>query len=128
MKNTLKILPALLAFIALTISCSKENDTEAPQISIISPLATDVYVVGDTINIQVQITENDELHHIEADMFRNVTQKVWSRNAHSHEKIYNINDAYIVQEADTQSTFKLQVLADDHNGNANTVSVEFEIE
>jgi hypothetical protein len=127
MKKIFNILIIAFVLSATLVSCSKENDAEAPVINIISPTISETFVPGDTIFIKINITENDELHHIDADLYRNNTTKVWSRSAHSHAKVYNIDDAYIVKETDANSTFKLEVMADDHNGNQASTSIEFQI-
>lgn len=127
MKNIFNTILFAITISFTIISCSKENDTEAPVITIESPTVSSTYIPGDTILIKVKITENDELHHIEADLYKNNTVRIWSRSAHSHAKVYDINDAYIVKETDANSTFKLEVVADDHNGNEAYKSIEFQI-
>jgi hypothetical protein len=127
MKKILSILTVLFIIAASLISCSKTEDTEAPAINITSPVSNSVYAVGDTVFIKVVVTENDELHHIDAILQKDLSTTVWLRSFHSHSKVFEINDAYIVQADDAGSSFRLTVTADDHSGNESEAYLDFEI-
>ncbi|MEZ5024015.1 MAG: hypothetical protein R2728_12300 [Chitinophagales bacterium] len=79
------------------------------------------------MNIHFEITENDELHNIEAflqqsflDAAQNYNnaefEKLYNLNGHSHARSYLV-DTSIVVDTIQESTFYLIVNASDHNGN-----------
>jgi hypothetical protein len=126
-----KLLSIFILFSIITLSlfsCSKTTDTEAPKITITSPVNNQVFAVGDTIFLKATITENDELHHIDALLIKNEAETVWSRGYHSHNQFFEVNDAYILLQTDSNSTFKFEVIADDHNGNEASAYVLFSVE
>lgn len=125
--NKLFIL-TLLGLSLFIISCDKNEDTEPPEITILSPQNNEIYNVGDTINIHFEITENDELHHIDADLLDTDGNKLWHRHWHRHTQFFEWQDQYIVKQEDLGQTLKLVVEADDHNGNEARKEVSVSVE
>lgn len=118
MKSIQYILGTIFLGSFLTItSCNDKEDTEAPVITILSPSNHQTFSVGDTINIHFEIKENDELHHIDADLLDEANNQLWHRHWHRHSQFFEWKDQYIIQLSDAGQTLKVWVKADDHNGN-----------
>lgn len=109
-------------------SCNDKEDTEAPEISILSPQNNEVFNVGDTINIHFEVTENDELHHINADLLDEESNKLWHRHWHSHLQFFEWQDQFIVDESEAGKILTFKVTADDHNGNESEAMILITIE
>lgn len=118
MKSIQYILSILFLGSIFTItSCNDKEDTEAPVITILSPSNNQTFSVGDTINIHFEITDNDELHHIDAELLDESDHQLWHRHWHRHSQFFEWQDQYIAQENDVNQTLRLIVKANDHNSN-----------
>lgn len=129
MKSIQYILSILfLGSLFIILSCNDKEDTEAPEISILSPQNNETFSVGDTINIHFEVTENDELHHIDTDLLNVENNKLWHRHWHRHSQFFEWQDQYIIQESGVNQPLTLIVRADDHNGNEAEETVFIRIE
>lgn len=129
MKNTILF---LMVLITTFTSCSDEHtsiDMTPP--TIVAGLSFEnancMPCEGETLNIHIEIMENDELHDIEAflqqsffdsnqDYNNAQPQKLFNLNTHSHSQSYTVDTTYVVDTIQ-ESTFYLIVTASDHNGN-----------
>lgn len=136
MKNILKATTAILLFMSITfIACEEKHedngqDTEAPTINIISPTATDSYMSGDTVSIQANFTDNDQLHEISASLTRThngQTEEVWTYSTHSHTTEFTLSETYVVEVPGMHNEFELTVEASDHNGNSDSKTISFHV-
>lgn len=129
------LIPAVIALIAITAACHKDdhdhdhdkNDTEPPTINIIQPTAT-VFDSGDTVRIQVVVTDNVELH--EVDVFINnkkTNEEVYKLHRHSHTKEVNINSWWIATAPQGHADYILKVKAEDAAGNKAERTHEFHV-
>lgn len=119
---------------ALLFSCEKNDgnnqDTESPLILILAPTITQTYASGDTVHVQVRITDNDQLHDIFASITRTyegATEQVWSIETHSHDDVFDLLGWYIVEAQGMHNDFVLSITASDHNGNEDTEKFEFHV-
>jgi hypothetical protein len=122
------LLITFLGTLFMATSCNDEEDLEAPITTILSPSNNEIFSVGDTINIHFEVAENDELHHIIANLLNESGEKIWNRNMHDHSQLFVWKDQYIVNESLAGQSLSLIVEADDHNGNLTQEMVEISIE
>ncbi len=130
-----KLAIVFLAISGLFMACDDDPvtvDTEAPvidgRLSFNNPNC--MPCEGETLNIHFTITDNDELHDIEAflqqsfmdgiqDYSNAQPEKLYELDAHSHTSVYTVDTTYVVDTIH-HSTFYLIVNASDHNGNEAT--------
>lgn len=122
-----------LFLVAILFSCNKDvemTDSTAPSITIMSPLATDTFMSGDTVHIHALITDNDELHEINGVLNRTNsgnTEEVWTYSEHSHTASFELHGMYIVQVPGMHNDFDLEIIATDHNLNEGSASLSFHV-
>lgn len=128
-----KIALLLIAFATVFTACDDDVaatiDTKAPTITarLFFENSNCNPCEGETLNIHFEITENDELHNIEAFLQQSFLDAAQDYNNAEFEKLYNLNghshsqsylvDTSIVVDTIHESTFYLIVNASDHNGN-----------
>lgn len=129
-----KYISLLGLLFSILLSCDKNEgknqDTESPIISILSPMEVSALMSGDTINIQARITDNDQLHDISASITRThneETVEVWNYETHSHDKVYDLYGWYVIEVPGMHNDFTLSVKASDHNGNEKTERIHFHV-
>lgn len=103
----------------LFVSCSKDErpmiDEEAPQISILSPKA-DTYSPGALVQLNVEITENLELHEYKIQLIpKELNTQLTIAAGHSHEQYLLIEKQFELPNLGSSMT--LVVEAEDHDGN-----------
>jgi hypothetical protein len=117
------IIQVFMALTIIFVSCTKEDifyDEDVPGIKVYYPSGQSVFAVGDTVDIHVEITDNDELHEIEAILKAEKDgseEVVWQTATHSHEASYSLYYRLIVPTNTNLIDYKLEVRASDHHGN-----------
>jgi hypothetical protein len=117
------VLHGLLAIGLLSpfASCQKDNgpveDTEAPVISLSSPSPGTAFSSGAPIDVVFRITENDELHTWDIELWRTADMTLLtSTGDHEHTTLLDVS-ATISYSVGEPTDCLLRVLAEDHNGN-----------
>lgn len=105
----------------LIASCSKEEavtvDKFNTKIELLSPRQGIKYVKGDTIFILATITSDVSMHGYEMLLHKPNEAPFSIKNKHTHGKIINVNDYWVVDFAE-QKTVELELVAlIDHTGN-----------
>lgn len=120
--------------LAMLISSCEEGvallDEDVPIIKLLSPSSDPLISNGDTLQIQAEISDNDELHQIKAFITRQhsgLLDTVWQLNTHSHTNTYDLYDTYIVEALGGNNRFELVIIASDHNENEGRESLTFNI-
>ena len=128
----LSFLFSLILLLSLA-SCESDDpmeDEEKPSINLISPTMDDMYMNGDTVYIQAEIADNDELHEISGKITHThmgVSTEVWSLDTHSHLDTYILKDMYVIDVAGMHNDFTLELEVSDHNGNVGTKEFHFHV-
>ncbi len=132
MKNPILIL-SLLAF-AFT-ACSKDDDdnNDDPQTDKIAPVivitmpqpdSVKMYHSGETMPIQAAITENDELHEVEVEVYNvSANQEVFHMHMHEHSQSLTIDTSVVIPTGIMHTDFELKIKASDHSGNEAVASI-----
>lgn len=121
-----------LAVLPLLISCTKEDafyDEDLPVIKILSPVGQDVFTAGDTIDIHVEIVDNDELHEIMALLLAESMgqeEVVWEMATHTHQASYDLYYRLIVPQRINPMEYKFEVEASDHHNNIGKKTLIFQ--
>jgi len=102
-------------------SCQKDNgpveDTEAPVISLSSPSPGSIFSAGAPIDVVFRITENDELHTWDIELWRASDMTLLtSTGDHEHTTLLDVN-ATLSYSVGEPTDCVLRILAEDHNGN-----------
>ena len=133
MKNTLKLTTLTLLALAISLNaCKKEEetaDTTAPEITINSPLKNGSYTSGDMVHIEVDVTDNDEIHEIEAFFtatHMGMKDTVWQEHYHPDAASFSIEEHYTIGTV-MHTDFMLTVVATDHSGNVFTDNAGFHV-
>lgn len=112
-------------------SCELEakKDTEAPKITIFKPANKAEFEKGDTVFIEIQVTDNDEMHEVEVHIHRKSTnEEVFHLERHAHSKEVNINTYWVVpNDLGLDEKFELEVEAEDDAGNKSKKVHEFHV-
>ena len=117
------IIQVITALTITFVSCTKEDifyDEDVPGIKVYYPSGQSVFAAGDTVDIHLEITDNDELHEIEAILKAEKDgseEVVWQTATHSHEASYSLYYRLIVPPTSNHIDYKLEVRASDHHGN-----------
>ena len=120
----------LLAFVLA--DCQKEEgpqvDVAPPLIDIVAPANEVSYQAGSTLQLVVDIEENQELHEYSV-VLRNEdrTYAQTLAGGHLHATTYRIEATFTLPEVADQ-VYTLTVKASDHNDNLATVSVALVVE
>lgn len=127
------IIQAFIALAILLASCTKEGvvyDEDIPSIKVYSPVGESMYVAGDTVDIHVEITDNDELHEIEATLIANnqgAEELVWEVATHSHDASYDLYYRLVIPPNTNHTDYKLEIIASDHHENIGHKSITFHV-
>lgn len=133
MKNLTLITLLLISLTITLFSCDEkpeDTDTTPPTIVIHTPNASQTFMSGDTVNIHIEVTDNDEIHEIAASLNRThmgATVEVWHVHAHPDAASHTLNAQYIVEVPGMHNDFVLEVVSDDHTGNSKTETFEFHV-
>ena len=133
MKNLLKLTTVLFA-IALTLTACKKDEEEtidktAPTINIITPANQEAHVSGDMLHLNVEFSDNDELHEIVAYLITthmSMVDTVKTIHAHPDAATHTMMEHYTIGTV-THTDFSFQVVATDHSGNSSTASTGFHV-
>lgn len=104
-----------------------EKDTEAPKITIFKPADKAEFEKGDTVFIEIQVTDNVEMHEVEVHIHRQTTdEEVFHLERHTHSQEVNINTFWVVpNDLGANEKFELEVEAEDDAGNKSKKVHEF---
>ncbi len=131
MKNTI-ITTILASMILFSISsCKKEDttDTEKPVITIVDPTTSVTYNSGDEVHFKFEITDNDEIHEIEAMLIKEhmgMKDTVWSKHDHPDAAEHTMHGHYTIGTV-MHADFSVIVKATDHTGNKATATTAFHV-
>lgn len=124
----------LAAFALLLSSCEKKDDdnttntdpkvdTQAPEITFISPDDATEYKSGMRMPIKFTVTENDELHEIHLTV-TNKTENSTLMHMHMHRHDQTVTiDTAIVIPAVHHTDIEVKAEASDHSGNTSEKSI-----
>jgi len=107
-----------------------KNDTEAPVIKINQPSASE-YEKGDTVWMDVLVTDNEDLHEVKWWLIKLPSDTVYNNKRHQHGKTIHIKDTYYVipnTGGHDHDDYKFSVFAEDDNKNTATKSHEFHVD
>ena len=112
-----------IAFI-LSVACNKTSsgDSTKPAISLTSPTANQLFGGFVTVSLAGTIVDDDKLHEIHVYVINKGTN---AEVLHIHElpnsPVYTINSSFVTQP---NTTYRIQVVADDAVGNASVMEIE----
>ncbi len=103
------------------------EDTEAPEIQIMSPLAGASIESGDSVQIRVIFSENNQLHDFGIWVWT-VKDDQFVKNFlfHSHDTLVTVSRKFWFP-VDTPTELRLEAEATDHNRNAREQSLTFHL-
>ncbi len=115
----------IVLVLLIVISCSKQDavyDNEAPQIQILEPFPEAMLTSNETINLQLEITENNELHEYAAVIRgQDVDTSFTLMSGHLHDQSASLRASFILPIPN--ATYKLTVKASDHDDNLASESI-----
>tara|TARA_B100000475_G_scaffold188862_1_gene159850 strand:- start:4 stop:405 length:402 start_codon:yes stop_codon:yes gene_type:complete len=108
--------------------CCIEN---GPEITIISPTSQDMPATGSTIEINANITDDDQVH----DVTINITSDHSTEPAnieiffdHIHNTIFNIDTSFVADiQSGSMANYTIAISSNDMLGNYNSESVTFHV-
>jgi hypothetical protein len=112
----------LVAGICFLFSCSKKDVTPpTPNIVINTPSDNQHYVKGDTIRITGTVTHSAEILEVAVHMTNTSTNVEFFHNHFSagNQMLYNFNSVYGIPD-NVKATYKVEVEANDKDGNSST--------
>jgi len=123
MKNIISI-TALSIFIAGISSCNTTEENQAPVVTIISPTAANnPYMSGNSINIHIEFSDDDELHEVSIEVVREHDGAiVYESHPHEHAMSYTFN-VDTVLTTPMHSDFTITAIGTDHD-NEQTTAIE----
>ncbi|MFN4299582.1 MAG: hypothetical protein ACK4EX_07620 [Thermaurantimonas sp.] len=129
-----KLLKLASVFFVLTaLACHKDdhshdpNDLQSPQINIIKPSEFS-FNSGDTVFIQIVVTDNVELHEVDVFIHEKRTGiEKYKLHRHSHSREVNINSWWIAEAGEGHTDYVLTVKAEDAAGNKAEKKHEFHV-
>jgi hypothetical protein len=122
----------LLLTAFLVADCQKEEgpqlDTLPPLIDIVAPTNITSYLAGSSLQLVVDIEENQELHEFSV-VLRNAdrTYAQTLAGGHLHTTTYRIEETFTLPDL-TDQVYTLTVKASDHNDNLASTSVALVVE
>jgi hypothetical protein len=131
MKNHYNFFVFLLMTLVLA-DCQKEEgpqvDVSPPLIDIVAPTNITSYLAGSSLQLVVDIEENQELHEFSV-VLRNAdrTYAQTLAGGHLHATTYRIEETFVLPDLADQ-VYTLTVKASDHNDNLASASVELVVE
>jgi hypothetical protein len=119
----------IYVFIAITgfLACDNKVGTTPPSISILSPVESELFNIGDSVHIHFMVTHEDDLHHVEMALINtSLDAAVWDTLIHHHSQEFMFDEKWYADVAD-HTDMRLRVEAFDHNDNMALDSVSFHI-
>lgn len=112
-------------------SCKEEHhdDTESPEISLSSPTNQQEFGLTDTIDIVGHISDSHDLHEMLIKLTRNEdgdTLLYFTPSVHALTE-YHLDTFYVANESDHKH-YTLQIIAWDHDNNADSLSYILHVE
>lgn len=124
MKKGLLFTAALLAMFS---ACKEDEHEHAPEITITSPNENE-YHVGDTVSVNVTITDEHELHEAECWFItRPQNDTLWSLYRHSHGNTITFNSFYVIDNLPDEQQVDFEVVAENEEGLVTTAKHSFEV-
>lgn len=110
------------------ISCEQQGpmeDLEPPRIEVLAPTAQATMNSRDSVQIHVKFTENTQLHDLDVWVWK-LPERDYVANFlyHEHLATKEIQEAFWYPVSDS-TELELEVYASDHNGNADSLRVNF---
>jgi hypothetical protein len=108
---------------SMYISACQKADNEPPKIVINKPVEADFgigdYALGDTVWMDVIVTDNDELHEIKWWLIHLPSDTVYANKRHQHATKIHIKDTYYIipNDAKAKGDYQFTVKAEDDNNN-----------
>jgi Bacterial Ig domain len=102
----------------MVLGCSKkdQSDHEAPVIQMISPTTNQVFQAGDSVHIRASISDNTEIHEVHLYVTNSANGAlILHFEEHLDAATYTLDKAFAAQ---TGVTYKIEIDANDHSGNA----------
>jgi hypothetical protein len=117
--------------IALFNGCKKDDNKEVketfPQITINEPKQT-IYHVGDTVLINVNVTDEFEMHEAIIQFITSPqNETLWSQKRHAHTKSITFNTFYILKNLPDQQKVDFVVQAENASGKTSSKTHRFEV-
>lgn len=126
MNKSKLVFAILVAFVAIS-SCKKgEDDVVAPQITLISPMEGASQSVSDSIAIEF-IVDDEDLHEFTVEILKineGGSVSTFTQKGHSHDRNYHYTNK--VRQTST-GNYKLEIVAEDHNGNLTKSATGFSL-
>ncbi|MEO0899055.1 MAG: hypothetical protein AAFY71_21765 [Bacteroidota bacterium] len=132
-----KYIPFILLWIAFDMQgCSGEilgqetpiEDTLAPEVMVFQPANEQTYGLGDSIALEMDVSENFKLHDIFVELKKSSDDEVlWDYYVHSHLKSYSVREVIPVGLL-SKGTYVLLIESRDHDYNTTNVLRTFTIE
>ena len=129
MKKTTFIILSLLI-----LGCEKNepcNSTNGPEITIISPTNQDMPNPGSIVQINANITDDDEINDITINItsdFSNQPANIEMFFDHIHNTTFNIDTSFIADiPSGSMANYTIAISAEDMLGNANSNSITFHV-
>jgi hypothetical protein len=112
---------AALIIGSMYLSACEKADNEPPKIVINKPVEAD-YALGDTVWMDVIVTDNDELHEIKWWLIHLPSDTVYANKRHQHATRILIKDTYYIIPNDVKANgeYQFTVKAEDDNDNIAT--------
>jgi hypothetical protein len=136
MKNNVLSIMLLVAVSIGNSGCHKDdhdhdhnkNDKEAPKIEIHKPSQA-TYAHGDTIWMDVTVTDNEDLHEVKWWLIKLPADTVYQNKRHQHAKTVRIeNTYYVLPQSQDHADYIFTVKAEDDNENTTIKSHEFHVD
>ena len=130
----MRLATTFLILTFLIIGCKKEESSpteNGPTINIISPTSQDMPATGSIVEINADITDDDEVH----DVTINITSDYSTDPAsieiifdHIHNTVFNVDTSFIADiPSGSMANYTIQISAEDISGNSNSESVTFHV-
>ena len=120
----------LSCFLLLSISACRETaleDFSGPEITILSPTAQATFSSGTNIFLNVRLSDVDELHNYSFHVRNQKNEEaVFTYDGHEHGQEALLEQTFSLTVSE-ETELRLDVWAEDHNGNADSLSVPFRL-
>jgi hypothetical protein len=134
MKKNNQLIATAILLLTMLGACKKKDDPiitqkkeETPTIVINEPKA-DHYDVGETVTIQVVVTDTEEMHEVKGWLIA-VPQNdtLWYKRVHSHDKVVTLEDSYVVSQMPEKQQVELRIYVENDNNKSATATHVFEV-
>lgn len=121
MKKTILFSAAIVAVAAITLISSCRHKNAAPVVTLDEPADAEIFAVGDTVHVEGDLTDDESLHEASILLFRTGVDSPLVEYPYVHDlKSYHFHHHVPVTNA---GTYKVQVTAEDHDGEMATKTV-----